>query len=203
MTGAVMSHGTWKTNGAMIRDVARLGFLEGSVLDLTYGEGLFWTDFQPDPDLFVACDGNPKKVPELGYCKDFTATGFQDGCADTVVFDPPYKLNGTPDERLDGRYGVDVPATIAERHDLMVRGLIEAKRLTREFVLVKCQDQVASGRVWWQTDLMTRTAEAAPFACRKVDVFHMPSYRAQPAGRRQVHARHNYSTLLVFRREAD
>lgn len=199
MTAPVMAHGPWKTNGEMIADAARLGYVSGRVIDLTYGLGKWWTHCTPD---LVAVDLDRDKVPELGYCKDFRDTGFETGSFDTVCFDPPYKLNGTP-SGPDAAYGVDQPGTIAERHRLMVAGLQEAKRLCAigGHVLVKCQDQVASGRKWWQTDLMTFYATTGHYACRKVDVMQIESYRAQPAGRRQVHARVNFSTLLIFRRE--
>lgn len=200
MTDPVMAHGAWKTNGQMILDVARLGYIGDTVLDMTYGIGGWWTDYQPDPDGFVGVDLDPSKDPR-GNSVDFTDLPFSEASFDTVAYDPPYKLNGTPDPGLDHRYGVDKPATIAQRHELMILGLLEAKRVSREYVLAKCQDQVCSGRMWWQTDMLTRVAEADPFPCRKVDSLQMPSYRAQPHGRRQVHARRNFSTLLVFRRE--
>ena len=35
----------WATNAEMIEDVARLGYLDGSVLDVTYGLGTFWKNW--------------------------------------------------------------------------------------------------------------------------------------------------------------
>ena len=82
-------------------DCHRLGYLEGSVLDATYGHGRFWRDYRP-----------PKLVPldlDRTYgvmVADFTALPLVDDSFDTVVFDPPYKLNGTPTHSLDFHYGV-------------------------------------------------------------------------------------------------
>lgn len=65
-------------------------------------------------------------------------------------------------------------------------------------LLVKCQDQVVSGRVVWQTK---QVAEALGDTMRLVDELHLPSYRPQPDGVKQVHARRNYSTLQIYKTE--
>jgi hypothetical protein len=82
----------------------------------------------------------------------------------------------------------------------MDEGLAEVARVVkpRGYILMKNQDYVSSGRVWWGT---FRTAEhAASIGLELVDRFeHLAGVRPQPAGRRQVHARRNLSTLFVFR----
>lgn len=110
--------------------------------------------------------------------------------------------SGTATASVDDRYGVDGYMPIAERHQLILDGLAECVRVLKVGgrLLVKVQDQVASGRVWWQTDLVTRAAEER--GCRKVDALLFLGGRSQPKGRRQVHARRNYSTLLVFVKES-
>jgi hypothetical protein len=197
----VMAAGDWSTNGDLIADVARIGYIRGTdrVLDMTYGLGGWWTEYQPP--LLVACDIDPAKS-RMGSV-DFTELPLAwESQFDVVAFDPPYKLNGTPDPAIDARYGVHMPTTIPGRHGLMCTGLQEAARVVvnRGVVLAKCQDQVASGKVWWQSDMLT--AVGAEVGLTKIDELLMPSYRAQPPGRRQIHARRNYSTLLVFRKEA-
>lgn len=204
MTAPVMAFGPWRTNGQLIADVARVGYLqpEDTVLDMTYGLGRWWTEFQPK--ILTAIDIDPAKVPEEGYEMDFRALPRTwTDVYDVVAFDPPYKLNGRPTAAVDAAYGVDKRTSIADRHRLIAEGLDEAKRVVRPggLLLVKVQDQVASGKVWWQTDMVTEMAGYRPNRCTKVDRFDITSYRAQPAGRRQVHARRNHSTLLVFRRD--
>ena len=179
-----------------------LGYIDEASLtiDVTYGMGAFWKDWQPDN--FLASDLDPAKSP-AGRAVDFTATPWPDCWPGTVVLDPPYKLNGTSTEATDARYGVHGKyVSPAKRHDLMRRGITEAHRLLKPggHLLFKCQDQVASGRVHWQTRIMADHAETVGFTL--VDSLLFPSYRAQPEGRRQVHARRNYSTLLVFRKAA-
>lgn len=201
-TAPVMAHGDWSTNGHLIADVARLGYLDGRVLDCTYGYGTFWSEWRP-PHLY-ASDLNPAKSPD-GVSTDFTTLPFADQSFDAVVFDPPYKLNGRPDDSIDERYGVHETASWQDRIKLMRAGLSECCRVARRHVLVKCQDQVCSGKVRWQTDEMTDVAASRGFG--KVDRFDFETYRQQPeknpdgTPRRQVHARRNTSTLLVFRRD--
>lgn len=198
-------------NGELIADVVKLGYIQrhDRVLDATYGKGTFWKTWKPMHLTYhdIKVDG-----------VDFRDLPYTDDHFEVVVFDPPYKLNGTPDETVDERYGVDVPADWRERMKLMHEGVLECLRVLapKGYLLVKCQDQVCSGKVRWQTDAFTEwlcgarwgpdeehgewSPEPQPGPCRKVDQLHFLGYRAQPDGRRQVHARHNFSTLLIFKK---
>ncbi len=200
--GAVLAVGSWRNNAELIRDaVVPLGYLAADmrVLDPTWGLGRFWSLWRPDH--LTASDLDPAKSP-LGRSVDFTAMPWPDQSFDAVVFDPPYKLNGTGGSHpSDAGYGVANSVRWQDRHRLICDGITESVRVLRPggMLLIKCQDQVCSGKVRWQTDEFTHHAEAD--GCRKVDRFDLPSYRPQPTGRRQVHARRNHSTLLVFRLE--
>lgn len=186
-----------RSNADLMVDVASLGYLPDPVLDPTYGLGAFWKIYRPDG--LAAHDLDPEKAPDGPM--DFTALAYPDATFEAVVFDPPYKLNGTPTESVDARYGVHVVRSWQDRHALIRAGIVECARVLRPggYLLLKCQDQVCSGRVRWQTREFADTAEAA--GCRLVDRFDLLGGRAQPSGRRQVHARRNHSTLLVLLRE--
>ena len=193
MTAVLAAH-DWPTNGHMIADVARLGYLAGSVLDVTYGEGGFWTQWRPQvlrtSDLYKPAE----------YQWDYKALPIPSGSFDAVVFDPPYKLSGTPaSPEMDARYGTgpEIRMNRADRLEDIRLGALECWRVCREHLLVKCMDQVEGGRVRWQADMVTRAIEDV--GGRKIDCFHfLGGAREQPAGRRQLTARRNYSTLLVF-----
>ena len=194
----VMAAHAWPTNAHMIEDVARLGYLrkEWRTLDPTYGRGNFWTRWRPD--ALVTSD--------ILTGVDFRHLPHDDGAFQAVVFDPPYKLNGTP-SNPDIRYGVGEKATRKERMDLIFDGLDECWRVLRHggMLLVKCQDQVCGGKVRWQTDDITQ--QLAFLGMEKTDrLDFLTTPRPQPARTRadgevsgQHHARRNYSTLLVFR----
>ena len=193
----VLSIQKWATNSHLIADCARLGYLrkEWRTMDPTYGEGVFWSVWQPD--ILIASDLDPAKSPS-GTSVDFRKLPYMDRSFEAVVFDPPYKLNGTPTEKIDGRYGVAESTRWQDRMTLMREGVRECARCANDVLLVKCQDQVVSGRIRWQTLAMIEEVEPLGFGLK--DRLDFLSHRAQPKGRRQLNAERCSSQLLVFKR---
>ena len=197
----VLAAGPWRNNAELILDVRELGYLsdDQAILDPTWGLGRFWTLWYPRG--LVATDLDPEKSP-TGEPVDFTDLPWPEETFDAVVLDPPYKLNGTGGSHpSDAGYGVATSGVAWQaRHALIRLGMSESVRVLKPsgVLLLKCQDQVCSGAVRWQTDEFTAHAET--LGLRKIDRFDLATYRPQPAGRRQVHARRNTSTLLVFRK---
>lgn len=192
---SVLAISDWRNNAELIADVSRLGYIDGEVLDATFGEGNFWTAHRPA--MFVSNDRY--KQADMPY--DYTHFPMPDGWCDTVVFDPPYRMSGRRDRgEFDQRFGLCDYRSNDEILSDIEAGARECYRVSRRFLLVKCQDQVNGGRARWQTDLVTRAIEE--LGGRKVDRFDsvMPSLRSQPPGRRQLTARRNCSTLLVFKK---
>lgn len=198
MSDPVLAANAWPTNAHLIEAVATLGYLryEDRVLDPTYGRGVWWGRWRPSELVThdIRLDG-----------VDFRDLPHADGEFDAAVFDPPYvsvggrKTTGLPD--LHDRFGLtDAPTSPAGVQDLINSGLGEVARVVkpRGFVLVKCQDYISSGRFWPGTH--KTTAYALGLGLEIVDrLEHLAGVRPQPPGRRQVHARRNLSTLLVFR----
>ena len=205
---AVMAWGEWRTNAEMFADVAKLGYLSGRVLDCTYGEGNFWTVWKPRKlvahDLYTL-DGVDARSMPMHRRHSF----------DAAVIDPPYAFRGRASKAFDSKYGVgkyrSANAVLELYFDIMIechRVLRfadyrdgEGARLFGGYMLVKCQDQVVSGAVRWQVDEITKFAEEY-LGLVKVDAFTINSYRPQPNGRRQLHARRNGSSLLVFQKRS-
>lgn len=205
----------WRDNADMIADVYRLGYIEGQVYDATPGDAgaLWWRDIPHVESTAITHLGgvvlhhpwvvlNDEKL-------DFTKMPFANGEFDTVAYDPPYKLNGNPDglPELSSRYGVEVPTRPGDRILLLVNGLKECARISSKWLLVKCQDQVCNGHVYWQTDILTEAARRCGFT--KVDRFDLIGHsipqpmgksKRYPNGRKQRHAWGRGSTLLVFKR---
>ena len=195
--GAVRAFGSRKDNAQLMADCHRLGYVgdDDLVADVTFGLGRFWKKYCPP--MLLASDLDAEKSPS-GESVDFRDLPYVDGELDVVVFDPPYKFSGTSRVTSDDGYGIGVYMSVQDRLDLIRGGVIEAARVVKPGgrVLVKCQDQVVSGRVVWQT--MKVTEAAAVSGLRLVDMLHVSAYRPQPSGVRQLHARRDYSTLLVF-----
>jgi hypothetical protein len=185
-----------RTNGQAIADCAALGYIKltDRTLDTTYGLGRFWTDWCPA--TLARNDLDPARG-NLHY--DFTKLPFADRSWDVVVFDPPYRLTGTPDSggpaNSDTDYGITAMRW-QDRMQLIIDGAVECGRVADRTLLVKVQDQVCSGQIRWQT----HTVIDALGTWRLVDELYVVGLRAQPAGRTQKHASRNYSSLLVFQR---
>lgn len=200
MNVPVLAAHNWRNNAEMIADCARLGYLavDRITLDPTFGRGKWWTTFRPEK-LFthdLRADG-----------VDFRDLPYDDATFDDAVFDPPYMAPGGRETStmtdFNDRFGThNTPRTPLENQQLINDGLSEVHRVVkpRGFVLVKCMDYVNSGRLFLGTHHTLTHGLSLGFECfdRLEHWRRTPS--PQPAGRRQVHARRNYSTLLVFRK---
>lgn len=191
----VRAIGDRTNNAQLMRDCWLLGYLpRGVQLDMTYGTGRFWKDYRSDllitNDLYTTADFHYDFTAlPVHWAENFVA----------VIFDPPYKLNGTGGSHpSDGSYGVANSGK--NRMTPIYDGVAEGARVLAPggYLLVKCQDQVVSGKKVWQTFGVKTAGEANDLTL--VDQLHVQSYRPQPAGRRQLHSRGDYSTLLVFRK---
>lgn len=190
--------GERRTNAELVQDLFNLQYLrwDDLILDPTYGLGRWWTLVKPLRLVGTDLDSTKSLV---GDSIDFRRLPFDDDLFDAVVFDPPYKLNGVSQGYGgDEAYGVANATyiSVADRHKLIVEGMSECARVTKRTLIVKCQDQVCSGRVVWQSRLLADHGESLGF--RLVDMLHVVGFRPQPAGRIQKHARRDYSTALVF-----
>ena len=208
-TGPVLAASRWPTNGHMVEDLVRLGYLNHTdhVLDPTYENGIWWQRWRPTrlTTCHRAEDGT-----------DFRSLPFDAHTFDAIAYDPPYVCpGGRKTSTLDGfhdRFGMaeggDTPmfTTPAELQQLINDGLAEMVRVIKPggLILTKCQDYIWSGRLW-EGATLTRNAAVA-LGCTVVDrLEHVTRPRPQPATnrdgtpRRQVHARRNLSTLWVFR----
>lgn len=205
MSGPVLAAGTWRTNGELLADVARLyiDLDHDRVLDPTWGQGNWWTVVEPTH--FIRHD-----LHTLDGV-DFTDLPEATSSVDVVAFDPPYvppggRSTSTVDYYTGSRYGMaTTPATPPELRELIAQGLAEMHRVLRAGgrLLVKCQDyingnQLQPGTKWVIDDTL------ALGGFRYEDRFEfIAGTRPQPPGRRQLHARRNLSTLLVFTRTRD
>jgi hypothetical protein len=189
----------WRTNGEMIADVARLGYLhqEWRTLDPTWGRGTWWTKWRPN-DL-VAHD----KYTLDGI--DFRHLPYEDASFAAIVFDPPYQATGgrktSTIKAMHDRYGMDcddtrTPAKVQATID---GGLTEMRRLAepRGFVLAKCAIGVTGGRLRPHTHATYNHAMDLGFEyVDELELLHGPTPQSQKT---QRHARQWRSTLFVFR----
>ena len=183
------------SNGKLIAAAARLGYLDGPVLDLTYGRGKWWTVWKPNEILI--------------FPGDFTDTAIVNDAAPIICFDPPYistgnKATSTIPDFYD-RYGIGELSGWQAIRKLMEVGLDECARILAPggFLLFKCMNYVESGRRIWNVHHFAEYGDC--IGLRLVDEFvHVTNGGPQPdtnldgSPRAQKHARQVHSTLLVF-----
>ena len=211
----ILSANHWSTNADLILDVVSLGYIQynDNVIDLTFGRGKWWAKYKPrfltaltdrsEDYTNEFTDGEFNVIHDTDYTN---LVGFEDNTYDVTAYDPPYICMGGRDTStmpdFADRYGlVHAPRTPRGVHEYNVRGLREAVRITKPegILLVKCAPYIYSGRrqegdVWMRNDAVQMGLEVEEM------FIHIGKLRAQPSGRRQLHARNNYSVLYVFRK---
>lgn len=184
------------TNAKLIAAVAPF-YLTGSVMDCTYGKGLWWTQFRPR-DL-VAHD-----LHTLDGV-DYAALPEADDTYDASCFDPPYIPNGGHDSstRSGFREGFGLTFERGGEGRLwadVAGGMSECARVTKPggFVLVKCMDFVYSEDLTLGHRRCLEIGDALGLRCHDLIVHHTGT---GPGGHNvftAVRARRNHSYLLVF-----
>ena len=176
-------------NREALREILAVYAPPGPVLDMTYGTGAFW-DEKPDVTLDL--------VTKADVMGSFYALPFPRGHFAVVVFDPPYRMNGTkPDYALTERY-----RNTASNYRVVPlhyeRGILETYRVLVPggILVVKMQDQVVSGRRYFQTNEALRWA--GMFGRLLAEVHVVTGARPQPLGRKQLNIQASHSTFQVW-----
>tara|TARA_R110000765_G_scaffold237482_1_gene340142 strand:- start:76 stop:711 length:636 start_codon:yes stop_codon:yes gene_type:complete len=158
------------------------------VLDLTWGNGTFWKwEYEAVNLLLVTNDLHTGS----DLHRDFTDMEMDDRLYTTVVFDPPFTAQGPnkkAEERHNDRYGATrdlngAPQNIHDVHRLLRGGIKEACRIARDYVIVKTQDVVESGKLHGSVNLAMNEIVANNFNIIETIRF-FPQRRPQPNGRR-------------------
>jgi tRNA G10 N-methylase Trm11 len=195
----ILAATAWPTNAHMVQDLHRIDYIKQTdlVLDPTYGKGVWWKLWQPD-NLIIRSN-----LTDSNF--DFRNMEFEDNYFDVITYDPPYvatggkATNSNIDTMRDG-YGInEAPKTAGELQTLINDGLTEMYRVIKPsgLVLTKCQDYVTSGKLHAGTYWTMKHGLELGFTV--YDRFeHLGKARAQPPRLRQLHARRNLSTLIVF-----
>lgn len=183
------------TNRGLMRHVARPYLNHRTIFDLTFGLGNWWTD-----DLH----------PDQCFTGNYTVrTLAPDRSSDVVVCDPAYVSTGTvAKSTLPGhhsRYGLDkAPSGVELVIRDMTRGLAEAERIARQFVMLKCQQQV-EGATFHDVPSDMKKAAKSMGLVQVDEVIHERGLTAQPRRnrdgslRRWVRTHRAHSHLLIFR----
>jgi hypothetical protein len=180
-------------NATLIASVAPL-YLTGSVLDVTYGRGLWWRRFTPSPFEYhdLALDG-----------VDFRELPHGERSWDAVCFDPPYIPHASHvagDEDFRERYGLGEPRNRAELDDLIAAGVAECARVAARWVLVKCCDYTNGRQFHLGHVAVIRAGESAGLRVHDLLVHSSGSGIGGGRIRNVLRSRVAHSYLVVFSR---
>lgn len=194
------------TNADLFPDILRLYLNDGdAIFDMTFGNGVFWRNIPDDKYRVVANDIDPDRGRfhyDFRYLPDYLR-----GQYDCVVLDPPYLYTGgfnTLRDSIDRGYRNRARALsgihgVAAVHQMYAQGMIQAYKILKQkgVFIIKCMDQVMSGKQTWMHLEMQRLAEILGF--KNKDLFVMVM-NGTPTMRHNIqkHARRNHSYFLVL-----
>ncbi len=185
------------TNADLLADAFNLFVPTGvTVADVTYGRGNFWSELDQTQYQVLKSDISPKKPDTVRA--DFRALPYPDNFVDVLLFDPPYAHGGMTMKKsitLPFGYSIGNHAGVIQQY---ADGIREAARVLRKrgLALLKCQDEIESGKQCWSHIEIKDLLEANGFLLE--DMLTLVQ-KSQPAMRLdyQKHARKNHSYLWV------
>jgi hypothetical protein len=200
----VLSVITEKRNGPLIAQVARLWIKPDDLLmDATWGQGLWWTDYKHPEHLFIRHD--KYTLDEV----DYHELPEGDESVDVIALDIPYTSCGSVEtsslEGFHDRYGLTSQKGYKAIFADMAGAVTECARVLNRGgrLLLKLSDYVESGQMRWAWRNADDAATAA--GLRHADEFiHHSGTGPQPktnldgTPRRQIHSRRCHSFLEIY-----
>jgi hypothetical protein len=185
------------TSAQVIRAIMEVCFPDATtVVDATYGAGLFWRPAWTRPYSVVGVDLDPARPAAV--VGDFRQLDCSNERFHVGVFDPPYLSNpgrGRP-STIASRYGGYPNARIAE--ETVRAGAREIWRVSRLGVIIKVQNHIHGQKF---THMTRWIEEEIPVPL--YDEVHAVSPSGKitdPKWENQFSVRHNHATYLIFRR---
>jgi len=144
----------------------------GLIADVTYGLGVFWRKMEgqeTQDNLFLDAPYHvvtSDRVQPAMVRADFTCLPYRNSQFDCVFLDPPWgNLSTAPrNQGINERYQIP-PMSVAECRALYTSGMRECSRILKAkgLLVIKCQDQVCSGKKHWFSVDIFRHGESLGF----------------------------------------
>jgi hypothetical protein len=181
------------TSAQTIAKMLRVLFPDArTALDMTYGSGKFWTG--SDAVEVTGIDIDPSRARDV--VADFTRLPFADGSFDVAIFDLPYLSDvSKKNPGLVGRRFGSFPTSLDVECAVRL-GCLEAWRVSRLGVIVKCQQHIHAS-MFVDMQGWVRDAIDHPLYGQVEQV--RPSKLLDPKWTDQLSAWSNSATFLAYR----
>ena len=189
-----ITHGS---NAETVADILRVLFPDArTVLDMTYGNGQFWSPKHPVTVQVTGLDIDPQRARDI--VGDFRCPDLYEESYDIAIFDPPYQWDmgkGKPSV-MGRRFG-----TYRSEHEARAaiqQGVRAAWQVSRLGIIVKVQDHIHSQRAIWMSDWVKDALDVAPF-----DQVHLARRQkiTDPKWTRQLSVWRNHATFWIWRKD--
>ena len=143
----VLSCNDYRPNEAVAALLALCFPRARSIADVSFGHGGFWSGYRPP------IRSDRRALPGVNLVSDFRALPMGSGAVDVVVYDPPFQPRSerqTSGKMVD-RYTSGEARTMTQLRELVVAGALEARRVARLGLVVKCQDFINARQPAWMT----------------------------------------------------
>jgi hypothetical protein len=196
-------------NAEIFPQILALHVPDGAIIaDVTYGQGTFWK--------YVAKDKYVLKATDIQMGVDCRELPYNDSSVDCVVLDPPY-MEGLFRRDTDHLAGAGTYQAFRESYsngeetdggpkwhdavlDLYFKAGREVYRVLRKkgTMIVKCQDEVSAGKQHLTHVEIINEYESIGFHTKDLFVVVRTNNASISRLKKQVHARKNHSSFLVF-----
>jgi hypothetical protein len=173
-------------------------------LDITYGAGNFYKAIkQPKHKIDIV-----PRFPDV-VCGDSTKLPFADNTISSIMFDPPFMISGGPSFKSN-KVGSNIlhhrfswfkkPELLREMYGASI---IESFRIlkTGGWLIVKCQDQVSSGKQFFLHCEVYDMAKQAGFYPKDLFILIAKQRLVPNWQKKQQHARKFHSYFWIFQKK--
>lgn len=218
-------------NAKVFAEILGLHVPEGAIVaDVTYGQGAFWRDVEPDAYTLFASDIDakteglpPHMVGKVRTEVDCRKLPYEAESLDCIVLDPPYMegLYRKSEGHMAGSgthasfrkaysngkaSGEDTGEPVPKWHDAVVdlyaRAGREAYRVIKPngILVVKCQDEVSANKQRLTHVEIITGYESLGFYTKDLFVVVRSNKAGVSRMKKQEHARKNHSYFIVFQK---
>lgn len=172
-----------------------------TVLDVTYGDGVFWdTAFTGllKNIVVTGIDLNPAKANNECIVGDFRHLTYNNNEFDVVIFDPPFQTDSGKDSIMAKKYSSY--DTLDDMHIAISQGIKEAWRVAKVGIVVKVQDHIHGAKLVRMTEWID---ELVPVPLYDYVMLQSSNKIDSYGDLRPLSVRSNACTFMAYRKDGN